>query len=102
VTYTWSSIAAVIGVLLIDRFVLRTSLTSRKAFWVTYGIVLFFQIIVNGLLTGLNIVTYDRHAIVGLRLVNAPVEDVLFGFAMVTLTLSSWVWWGRRDVNGFR
>ena len=29
----------------------------------------------------------------------APVEDLLFGFAMVVLTLVLWVWWGRRGVQ---
>jgi hypothetical protein len=28
--------------------------------------------------------------------VYAPVEDLLFGFALVVQTLAWWVWWGRR------
>ena len=32
-----------------------------------------------------------RAAIIGLRIVYAPVEDLLFGFAMVLLTLTLWV-----------
>ena len=55
---------------------------------------LFFQFIVNGMLTGLGIVQYDPRVILGLRLVYAPVEDLGFGFGMVTLTLSAWVWLG--------
>jgi hypothetical protein len=41
-------------------------------------------------------VTYDGGAILGLRIVNAPVEDLLFGFALVVQSMSWWVWWGRR------
>jgi lycopene cyclase domain-containing protein len=35
-------------------------------------------------------VRYDPDAIVGLRIAYAPVEDLLFGFALVLLTLSIW------------
>jgi lycopene cyclase domain-containing protein len=96
VTYTWSVLIAVAVVVVLDLGVLRTALVRRRAFWTAYAIVLFFQLIMNGLLTGLRIVRYDPARIVGLRLAFAPVEDLLFGFAMVTLTLSVWVWVGRR------
>jgi lycopene cyclase domain-containing protein len=94
-TYTAAAAVAVLVVVLIDLAVLRTRLLTRVAFWVSYGIVLFFQLVVNGLLTGLRIVRYDPAQILGPRIAFAPVEDLLFGFAMVTLTLSLWVWVGR-------
>jgi lycopene cyclase domain-containing protein len=95
-TYTMASLLGVLGAVLLDLAVLRTQLLCRKAFWTAYGIVVMFQLVVNGLLTGLHIVRYDESAIIGLRIVYAPVEDLLFGFAMVTLTLTLWVWAGRR------
>lgn len=91
---------AVIGVVLavaLDLGLLRTGLLRRRVFWVSYAIVVTFQLITNGILTGLDIVRYDPDGIVGLRIVHAPVEDLLFGFAMVTATLSTWVWLGRRE-----
>jgi hypothetical protein len=36
---------------------------------------------------------------VGQRGHHAPVEDLLFGFTLVLLTLVLWVWWGRRGVQ---
>ena len=33
------------------------------------------------------------------RLFFAPVEDVLFGFAMILLILAVWMWLGRRGVQ---
>ncbi|MDQ1649586.1 MAG: hypothetical protein QOG60_1643 [Frankiaceae bacterium] len=93
---------AVLGVVLsvaFDLFVLRTRLLTRKIFWVSYAIIIFFQLITNGILTGRDIVTYDPDAILGLRIVYAPVEDLLFGFALVVQTLAWWVWWGRRGVQ---
>jgi lycopene cyclase domain-containing protein len=47
-------------------------------------------------LTGLPVVRYDADVIIGWRYASAPVEDLLFGFAMVLLSLSTWVWLGRR------
>ena len=57
--------------------------------------IVVFQRRVNGLLTGLRIVRYDPAQIIGWRLAYAPVEDLLFGFALVTTTLTLWVWAGR-------
>ena len=95
-SYTLAALLAVAAAVLVDLAVLRTGLLGRRAFWAAYAIVLFFQLVVNGVLTGLRIVRYDRDRILGPRLAFAPVEDLLFGFALVTLTLSLWVWAGRR------
>lgn len=101
-TYTQLAIAGVVVAVLVDTAVLRTWLLRRRSYWTTYGIVLFFQLIVNGILTGRRIVRYDPAAILGARFVYAPVEDLLFGFALVTMTLSAWVWLGRRVGAGRR
>jgi len=96
VNYTLTVALGVLLALAVDCAILRTMLLRRKAFWVAYAIVLFFQLIVNGLLTGLDIVRYDPDRILGLRVAYAPVEDIFFGFAMVLITLSLWVWLGAR------
>ncbi|HYT10795.1 MAG TPA: lycopene cyclase domain-containing protein [Mycobacteriales bacterium] len=98
-TYTQLAVLAVTGAVLVDTMLLRTWLLRRGTFWTAYAIVLFFQLVANGIFTGLAIVRYDPATIVGLRVVFAPVEDLLFGFAMVTATLSTWVWLGRRGVR---
>jgi lycopene cyclase domain-containing protein len=76
-------------------------LLTRRAFWTAYGIMLFFQLITNGWLTGRGIVRYDAAAILGWRVVFAPVEDLLFGFALVLWTLECWVRLGRLSATGF-
>lgn len=96
-TYTAAALVGVAGAVVVDLFVLRTRLLRRRVFWATYPIIVFFQLISNGILTGRGIVRYDPDAILGLRLVYAPVEDLLFGFALVLLTLSLWTWWGSRE-----
>jgi hypothetical protein len=55
---------------------------------------------VNGILTGIPIVSYDRAAITGVRIFFAPIEDLLFGFVMTLFTLAMWVWLGRRANSG--
>lgn len=95
-SYTASALVGIVLAGLVDLVILRTQLLRRKVFWVSYAIIVVFQLIVNGILTGRGIVTYDRHAILGLRIAYAPVEDLLFGFSLVVQTLSWWVWWGRR------
>ena len=95
-TYSALAVAAVVAVLVVDLAVLRTRLVTRRVFWVAYAIVLAFQLLVNGVLTGRGVVTYDPAVIWGPRIAYAPVEDLLFGFALVTLTLASWAAVNRR------
>jgi lycopene cyclase domain-containing protein len=95
-TYSALAVTAVVAVLVVDLAVLRTRLVTRRIFWATYAIVVVFQLLMNGVLTGLDVVIYDPAAIWGPRIAYAPVEDLLFGFAMVTLTLASWAAANRR------
>jgi lycopene cyclase domain-containing protein len=108
VTYTQLAVLAVAATVVLDVAVLRTRLLGRRLFWVSYAIVLLFQLVANGILTGAGIVRYAGSAIVGSgapafvgdgRLAWAPVEDLLFGFALVVQTLAWWVYWGRRGVQ---
>jgi lycopene cyclase domain-containing protein len=94
-TYTVAAALGVVGALLLDLAVLRTGLVRRRAFWASYPIVVGFQLLFNGILTGRGVVSYDPAAILGPRLAGAPVEDLAFGFALVLMTLSLWVWWER-------
>jgi lycopene cyclase domain-containing protein len=99
VSYTQLALVGVAATLAVDTLLLRTWLVRRRTYWVAYAIVLLFQLVTNGILTGFEIVRYDPGAILGWRIAYAPVEDLLFGWAMVTLTLSTWVWLGRRGVR---
>jgi lycopene cyclase domain-containing protein len=108
VTYTQLALIGVAGTIILDLWVLRTRLLARRAFWVAYAIIVFFQLLTNGVLTGFEIVQYNGDDIIGDqqpvflgagRIAYAPVEDLLFGFALVVQTLIWWVWWGRRGVQ---
>jgi lycopene cyclase domain-containing protein len=112
-TYTALAFLGVGIAVVLDLLVFRTRLLRRRVFWVSYAIVVFFQLVTNGVLTGLRIVRYDGAAIAGSstpldapppflgdgRIAFAPFEDLLFGFALVVLTQVLWVWLGRRAVS---
>ncbi|MGN6333558.1 MAG: lycopene cyclase domain-containing protein [Motilibacteraceae bacterium] len=98
-TYTQLAVTGVVLAVALDLAVLRTRLLSRKVFWTSYAIIVFFQLVTNGWLTSRDIVMYDPATILGLRIVFAPVEDLLFGFSLVLQSMAWWVWWGRRGVQ---
>jgi lycopene cyclase domain-containing protein len=112
-TYTQLAVLAVALVVAADMWLLRTRMVTRPVFWTSYAIIIFFQLITNGMFTGFGIVKYQDAAIIGGtspevgpppfigdgRLAFAPVEDLLFGFALILLSISGWIWWGRRGVE---
>lgn len=105
-TYTAIAVVAVLAAIALDRWAIGTRLTTTKPWWMAYTIIVFFQLLTNGWLTGRRIVRYDPDAIIGNdrvtligegRLIYAPVEDLAFGFALVLTSCAVWVWLGRRN-----
>jgi lycopene cyclase domain-containing protein len=91
--YTLPAVVAVLVVCLLEFAVLRTGLFRRGAYWISMAIVVVFQILVDGWLTKLSapIVMYDDRHTTGVRFpFDIPVEDFLFGWAMVTAVLLLW------------
>ena len=95
-----------LAALVLDRWAARTRLTASRTWWSAYAIIVFFQLLTNGWLTGRGIVRYDPDAILGSdrvtligdgRILSAPVEDLGFGFALVLTSCVVWVWLGRRS-----
>jgi len=112
-TYTQLAVFSAILMIFWDLFVVKTQLLKTKVFWASYAIIVFFQLVSNGLLTGFGMVQYFDKAIIGSGSVNsgtpqmlgdgriffAPVEDLFFGFSLIMLTLTLWVVWERRGVQ---
>lgn len=90
-TYTALAVASVILVIFLELFVIRSGIFRRLSYFLAYAIVLGFQLLTNSYLTGFGIVQYLPSAILGVRIANAPVEDLLFGFSLVTLMMAIWV-----------
>lgn len=88
------------------ELVLRTGIFRDRRFWVAMVIVLGFQVLVDGWLTCRPIVTYAEEQFSGVRFGcpswavfaddGMPLEDLAFGFAMITQGLMWWRWWGDR------
>ena len=100
-SYTAAAALAALVAILVDLFILRTALLRSGTWWMAYGIIVVFQLITNGWLTGRGIVRYSDNAILGSgrivflgngRIVYAPA----FGFALVLISCASWVWAGTR------
>lgn len=99
--YSDIAIAAVLVAVMVDLFIFKNSLLTRTAFWISYSIILPFQLLTNWWLTHLRedgkaIVMYDPDSIIGTRIASAPLEDLLFGFALVLSVMGLWEFWGRR------
>ncbi|MBB4686733.1 lycopene cyclase domain-containing protein [Amycolatopsis jiangsuensis] len=97
--YTVPAVAAVLVVVAAELLVLRTGLFRQSAYWITMAITVAFQVPVDGWLTKLSapIVQYAPEAITGWRFPwDIPVEDFLFGYALVTAVLLLW----KRDESG--
>ena len=91
--YTLPAVVSLIAVIALELAILRTGLFGKVEYWISMGIVLAFQVIVDGWLTKLSapIVLYNEQHTVGVRFPwDIPVEDFVFGAAMVTAVLLLW------------
>ena len=91
--YTVPSVVSAIAVGVLELTVLRTGLFRRPAYWLSMLIVIGFQILTDGWLTKRSapIVVYDDQHTSGIRFpFDIPIEDFLFGFALVTAVLLLW------------
>jgi lycopene cyclase domain-containing protein len=91
--YTVLALLAAAAVVLVEVRWFRTGLFRKPEFALTMAVVLGFQILVDGWLTKLSapIVLYRESHTSGIRAPwDIPVEDFLFGFALLTLVLLFW------------
>lgn len=88
--YSDIALNAVLLAVVLDLFFLKSQMMTRGIFWITYLLILPFQLLTNWWLTSNEIVMYADSEIIGRRLAGAPIEDLLFGFSMILLTLSAW------------
>jgi lycopene cyclase domain-containing protein len=91
--YTVAAVVSVVAVVALELGGLRTGLLRTRAYWIALAICYGFMVGVNGWLTKLSapVVLYDEHETTGWRLPwDIPVEDYLFGFALLTLAMLLW------------
>ena len=95
-SYTYTALAFLALSIVFDMKVTGVRLLQRRAFWTSYAIILPFQSLTNWWLTSRNIVMYRSGAILGIRIAAAPLEDLIFGFALILGVLTLWVRLGKR------
>ena len=111
-TYTEIGILAVSIAILLDLIVLKTKIITKAVWWIAYAIVVSFQFLTNGTLTGFAIVQYDPKFTIGNnlypstppmfgdgRIFFAPAEDLMFGFSLCLSSVAIWIYLGRKGVQ---
>lgn len=96
--YTLAALAAAAAVVVLEVAWLRTGIFRRWSYWVTLVIVFAFQVPVDGWLTKLNapVVIYRSSQFSGIRFPwDIPIEDFVYGFALVTMAILLWERAGR-------
>lgn len=94
--YTVLAAASVLVTIVLDR-ALGTRMLAKKAFWIFLTVMTGFTFIVNGYLTWRPIVLYSEKFFLNIRLWTIPVEDFLYGFALITCTIILWEFFKGRE-----
>jgi len=94
--YTILVIAFVLLAVFLDR-ASGINLLRKKEYYFFILMIQFFKVLVNGYLTGKAIVIYNPEFFMGIRIGSIPVEDFLFGFSMVTMTIIFWEYFKKKE-----
>lgn len=95
-SYTFTAVGFLLASILFDIYGTKIFLLRRRAFWSSYAIIVGFQLLTNWWLTSRNIVMYRSGGIIGIRIAAAPLEDLIFGFALILSVLTLWVRLGKK------
>lgn len=92
-----------ISLSLILLILLFYKINILEKLFVIYGILLLPFFIVNGILTGTGleqpVVSYNSSEIIGIRLLTIPIEDVFYGFELVLLNLSLFIYFQKEGAD---
>jgi len=92
--YTVLACSSVIVTIFVD-IISGTKVLKKKIFHLFLFIIFLFKLLVNGFLTA-NIVLYNPDYFLGFRLGTIPLEDFIFGFSMVTLSIIFWEYFKKK------
>jgi lycopene cyclase domain-containing protein len=91
--YPLLSAVAAVTVVLAERCWLHTGLFRDRTYWIALAVVFAFMIPVDGWMSKTSdpIVIYDPEVLSGLRFPwDIPVEEFVYAFALLTLTMLLW------------
>ncbi|MFA6350216.1 MAG: lycopene cyclase domain-containing protein [Candidatus Omnitrophota bacterium] len=92
--YTILAVISVFITIWLDS-ILKTGLLRNRLFYLFVLVIAGFKFLVNGFLTGESMVIYNPQYFLGIRLGSIPLEDFLFGFSMVMLSVIFWEYFKR-------
>lgn len=95
--YTIPAVIAAALTVLLDLVLLRTRIVLTRHFRRFIGFMTIGFLICNGVLTALPVVTYNPSDMLGLRVLTIPVEDFIYGFSLVTSTISIYEFTNRKE-----
>jgi len=87
--YTILAVISVFATLILDKRS-GTEVLRKGEFYIFLLVIFGFKLMVNGYLTAKNIVQYRPQFFLGIRIGTIPLEDFLFGFSMVTMSIIFW------------
>lgn len=94
--YTLPAALSAIVTVTLDLFILRTRVVTTRHFLRFIGFMTIGFLICNGVLTALPVVTYNPAEMVDIRFFSIPVEDFIYGFSLVTSTISIYEFLNRK------
>ncbi len=94
--YTLPTALSAIVTVTLDLFILRTRVVTTRHFLRFIGFMTIGFLICNGVLTALPVVTYNPAEMVDIRFFSIPVEDFIYGFSLVTSTISIYEFLNRK------
>lgn len=97
--YTLLATLAALLTVAVDLRLLRTGILTRGAFWIFLAVMYGFKTIINGYLTARPIVLYGDEFYLGVRLLTIPVEDYIYGFSLITLSVVLWEHFKRKQMK---
>lgn len=98
-SYTIPALLAAAVTLVFDLFVFRTRIVRTRHYLRFIGFMTIGFLLCNGILTALPVVTYNPSEMLNIRFFTIPVEDFVYGFALVTSTISIYEFINRKEAK---
>ncbi len=96
-SYTIPAVIAAVLTVSLDLLILRTKVLLTRHFRRMIGFMAIGFLLCNGVLTAVPVVTYNPSDMLGIRIFTIPIEDFVYGFSLITLTISIYEFINRRE-----
>ncbi len=96
-SYTLAAVLAAAVALILDLLVFRTKIIRTRRYLRFIGFMTIGFLLCNGILTAVPVVTYNPSEMLDVRFFTIPIEDFVYGFALVTSTISIYEFINRKE-----